>query len=256
MRAQFGETVMKLSVITATYNSVATLPDCLESLRIQRHPDMEHLVIDGGSRDGTLALLQERRAQIDQLVSEPDEGIYDALNKGLRLSTGEVVGFLHSDDFYPDAEVLADVARAFDDPRVSAVYGDLEYVGRSDVTRVIRRWKGGDVGRYSIALGWMPPHPTLFARRSVYEAIGGFDTKLRIAADYHSVLKMFLLPGFTVRYIRRVLVKMRVGGVSNRSLSNMVEKSRQDLCALRATGFGGPLTVLAKNLRKLPQFLA
>ena len=246
---------MKISVITATYNSAETLSDCLDSVRKQTHPDVEHVVIDGASKDSTLALLESRRGDIAVLVSEPDGGIYDALNKGISKSTGDVIGFLHSDDFYPAADVLAQVAHAFADPMVDAVYGDLEYVSRRQVNNVIRRWKAGAFRRRDLALGWMPPHPTLFVRRALYARIGGFDTGFPIAADYHSVLRLFSLPGFHAVYLPWVIVKMRAGGASNRSLTNILRKSRQDLAALRQTGSGGMFSLLAKNLRKIPQFL-
>jgi glycosyltransferase len=246
---------MLISVVTATYNSIGTVEHSVESVRSQHYPDVDHVVIDGASTDGTASLLRSRRAQFGTLVTEPDKGIYDALNKGLMHARGEIVGFLHSDDWYPDPDVFSAVAEAFADPAVHAVYGDLEYVGKTDVSHVVRRWRAGHISPWSLALGWMPPHPTLFVRRSVYGQLGGFDTRYAIAADYHSVLKMFSQPDFKAVYLPRVLVKMRVGGASNKSFSNLVRKSREDLDALRLTGVGGVGTLLAKNLRKVPQFL-
>jgi glycosyltransferase involved in cell wall biosynthesis len=246
---------MKVSIITATYNSVATVADCLDSVACQTHRSIEHVVIDGASNDGTVALLERCRDRLAVLLSERDDGIYDALNKGIARSSGEVVGFLHSDDFYADAGVIADVAAAFADPAVQAVYGDLDYVSKKDPSRRLRRWVAGPFRPASLGWGWMPPHPTLFVRRELYARIGGFDTRYRIAADYDSTLKLFMLQGLEAVYLPRVLVKMRVGGTSNRSLANILRKSREDLTALRAAGIGGPVTLLAKNLRKLPQFL-
>lgn len=245
---------MKITVITATFNSAKTLGDCLDSVRQQSFRDIEHVVIDGASKDGTLALLAARRDDIAVLVSEPDHGIYDALNKGIAMATGDIIGFLHSDDFYPSTDVLAKVAQAFADRQVDAVYGDLEYVSKRHASKVIRRWKAGQFKRRDLFLGWMPPHPTLFVRRGIYAQIGGFDTRFRIAADYDSVLRMFSRPGFRAVYLPWVMVRMRVGGVSNRSLANILHKSRQDLAALRHTGVGGVFSLLAKNLRKIPQF--
>ena len=247
---------MKISVITATFNSISTIAHSLDSVREQTYPHVEHVLIVGASTDGTLALLQSRREQFAVLVSERDRGIYDALNKGLDRATGDVVGFLHSDDWYPSPDVLSAVAAPFADPTVDAVYGDLEYVSKNNISQVIRQGQAGEVRRSSLALGWMPPHPTLFVRRRAYQALGGFDTSYSIAADYHSVLRMFSLPGFTAVYVPNVLVKMRVGGESNRSLANVITKSRQDLKALRQTGVGGWGSLLAKNLRKVPQFFA
>lgn len=247
---------MKISVITATFNSISTIAHSLDSVREQTYPHVDHVLIDGASTDGTLALLQSRREQFAVLVSERDRGIYHALNKGLDRATGDVVGFLHSDDWYPSPDVLSAVAAPFADPTVDAVYGDLEYVSKNDISHVIRTWRAGEVSRSSLALGWMPPHPTLFVRRRAYQALGGFDTSYSIAADYHSILRMFSHAGFTAVYVPNVLVKMRVGGASNRSLANVIRKSRQDLMALRQTGVGGWGSLLAKNLRKIPQFFA
>lgn len=247
---------MKISVITATYNCVATISQALDSVASQEGAAFEHVIVDGGSGDGTLELLGARRSQFASFVSEPDRGIYDALNKGIARSRGDVVGFLHADDLYADAHVLADIARAFADPSVEAVYGDLQYVDKADPSRVIRHWRAGPFSRRRLAWGWMPPHPTLYVRRSWYDRIGGFDLRYRIAADYFSILQLFSSPDFRAAYLPRVLVRMRVGGASNRSLSNIMRKSREDLDALRRTGVGGLGTLLWKNASKLGQFVA
>jgi len=244
----------KISVITATWNCVSTIQHCMASVASQSYPHLEHVVVDGQSRDGTLQVLQACRSQIDTLVSEPDKGIYDALNKGLRLATGDVVGFLHADDVYADDQVLADVAAAFSDPSVQAVYGDLVYISNDSENRLLRVWKAGRFRRELLGRGWMPPHPTLYLRRSIYDQVGGFDISYRISADYLSVLQIFSDPGLEVRYIPRVLVRMRAGGASNRSLRNLLVKSTEDLRALRKTGVGGPMTLMIKNLSKLGQF--
>lgn len=245
---------MKISVITAVYNNRTTIAAALDSVLAQSHDDVELVVIDGGSTDGTLEVLGGYSDRVGVLVSEPDRGIYDALNKGLRLASGEVVGFLHSDDLYADTEVLRRVAGAFSDVEVSAVYGDLLYVRKEAPERVVRTWRAGQFTTALLARGWMPPHPTFYARRSVYEALGGFDTHYRIAADYDCMLRFLGRGGIRVDYIPEVLVKMRVGGASNRSLANILRKSAEDYRALKTNGVGG-LTALAwKNLSKLPQF--
>lgn len=246
---------MKLSVVTATYNCADTLADCLDSVAGQTHTDVEHILVDGASTDGTLALLQAWSDQLAQLVSEPDGGIYFGLNKGLALASGEAVGFLHSDDVYANPEVLARVARAFADPAVEAVYGDLVYVAAEDTSRVIRYWRAGDYRPQRLRSGWMPPHPTLFLRRSLYERLGVFDTRYRIAADYDLMLRMLTQLQGRVQYLPEVLIRMRVGGVSNRSLANVLRKSWEDYRALRANGVGGLGALAWKNLSKLPQFI-
>lgn len=248
---------LNISVISATWNCLATVKDCLASVESQTYPYKEHVVIDGASRDGTAEWLEARRSRLAVFVSEPDRGIYDALNKGIAHSTGDVVGFLHADDLYAHSDVLADVAEAFADPAVCAVYGDLQYVKQQDPGHVVRHWKSAPFRVDRLSRGWMPPHPTLYVRREWYERIGGFDTRYRIAADYFSILQMFSHPGFNAVYLPRVMVKMRMGGESNRSIKNMVRKSAEDWDALRRSGFGTvrSLTALAaKNLSKVEQF--
>lgn len=247
---------MKISVLTATYRCEDTIADCLRSLAAQTHSEIEHIVIDGASPDGTLRMLEEYRGNIAHLISERDDGLYDALNKGLRLCTGEIVGFLHADDVYADARTLERVARAFDDPEVIACYGDLVYVSRQDTRRVIRYWKAGDYSRPKLRHGWMPPHPTFFARRSLYQRLGGFDTDFRIAADYECMLRMLTGVESRIAYIPEILVRMRLGGTSNRSLAQLLRKSREDYRAIRRHRQGGIVTLMRKNLSKLGQFMA
>ena len=247
---------MKISVITATYNAARTVGACLGSVARQTHPDVEHWVVDGASRDGTRAIVEADRARLAGFISEPDNGIYDALNKGIARATGEVVGFLHADDFYAGDSTLASIAAAFDDPRVDAVYGDLTYVDAVDASRVIRYWKAGPVSRERLKRGWMPPHPTFYVRRSVYQRLGSFDTRYRISADYDCIVRFLFGGGVRAAYIPQVLVSMRVGGISNRSLRTIALKSREDLRIMREHGLGGLPTLLAKNLGKVAQFWA
>lgn len=247
---------MPISLITATYNSAGTLGDCLASVAAQSHTAIQHILIDGESTDATQALLLARSGVGAVVVSEPDEGLYDALNKGLSRASGEVVGLLHGDDVFAGPEVLAMVSKAFADPAVQAVYGDLEYVAQDNPDKVIRYWRAGEFVPAKLRYGWMPPHPALFLRRSVYERFGGFDTTYRIAADYDFVLRVFsqLRPEAVV-YIPQVFTRMRLGGASNRSLGNILRKSREDYRALKTNGVGGLGTLVFKNARKLPQFL-
>jgi glycosyltransferase involved in cell wall biosynthesis len=249
---------LHISVITATWQSAGTLGDCLASVAGQTWPWREHLVIDGGSTDGTVELVNGYDPSVACFVSEPDAGIYDALNKGIARARGEVIGFLHADDLYASADVLAQVAEAFADPTVDAVYGDLLYVRQEDTAKVVRYWASAPYSRRRLHWGWMPPHPTLYVRRRWYELIGGFDTRYRIAADYHSMLRLFSQPDFKAVYLPKVMVRMRVGGASNRSLRNIVVKSREDLDALQRTGvgaLGGYGALVWKNVGKLGQFL-
>lgn len=247
---------MKISVITATYNCNKTLRTTLESMAEQTYPDVEHLVLDGGSEDGTMALVRGWTAHQIVWESGRDMGIYDALNKGISRSTGDVVGFLHADDVLQDALVLERIAQAFENPLVEAVYGDLVYVAHEDLDRVIRTWRSGTFELQKLRHGWMPPHPTFYARKSLYERLGGFDLRYRIAADYDNMLRLLLgMDGRgIVAYVPQVLVRMRTGGISNRSLRNILQKTREDIDIVRRHRIGGVSTVLMKNLSKVSQF--
>lgn len=247
---------MKISVVTVTYNCADTVATTFESFVGQRYSDKEHVVIDGASKDGTLEVLQAHRLQLSVLVREPDQGVYDALNKGIARCTGDVIGFLHGDDLYADNRVLSRIAEVFSDGSVDAVYGDLDYVRREDASRIVRHWKSGPFSRDKLSWGWMPPHPTLFVRRKIYEQLGGFDLQFKIAADYDWMLRLLSQPDVRVVYIPEVLVKMRVGGMSNRSLNALIRKSSEDYRIMRKNGVGGVHALVWKNFSKLPQFFA
>ncbi|BAL97476.1 glycosyltransferase family 2 protein [Rubrivivax gelatinosus] len=249
---------VSISVITATWNCANTLTDCLQSVADQDYKNREHIIVDGASTDGTIELINSRINQISMFMSEPDTGIYDALNKGLRLANGDIVGFLHADDIFAHRSVLSRVSEAFRDDRVCAVYGDLEYVQQGDLTKVVRRWQSREFRQRDLKWGWMPAHPTLYVRREWYSRIDGFDSSYRISADYFSVLKLFTQPDFHAEYIPDVLVKMRLGGASNKSLRAIARKTREDWRALRSCNIGrvgAACAITWKNLSKLPQFL-
>jgi glycosyltransferase len=246
---------MKISIVTAVYNRAATIGQALDSVASQTYPNIEHIVIDGASTDSTLDEIGKRAYPQIRLISEPDKGIYDALNKGIAAATGEVIGLMHSDDFYASDRVLEDVMRAFAEADAEAVYGDLLYVSTNDTDRIVRRWIARPYTTGLLAKGWMPPHPTLFLRREVFDRFGAYDTSYQIAADYDAVLRWFGNGGIRARYLPQVLVKMRVGGESNRSLGRILRKSSEDYRALRSNGVGGVQTLIWKNLIKIPQFL-
>ncbi|WP_204758421.1 glycosyltransferase family 2 protein [Halomonas urmiana] len=246
---------LTISVITACFNSQATIGEAIATLKRQRWPHIEHVVIDGASKDDTVAVARQTLGEGDVLVSEPDRGIYDALNKGIDRASGEVVGFLHSDDLYAHDEVLSRVAACFEDPTVGAVYGDLQYVDAADTGRVIRHWTSGAFSHGKLKRGWMPPHPTFFMRRELYQELGGFDLGYQIAGDYDALLRYLASEKVKVTYLPEVLVKMRVGGASNGSLKQILRKSREDVAAMRNNGINPLVALPYKNLSKLPQFL-
>lgn len=246
---------MKISIVTAVLNRANYIADSLRSLGAQNYPCVEHVIIDGASTDGTLDILRDNRIANSLLVSEEDSGIYHALNKGLLLCTGDVIGLLHSDDFFADSTILSQVAFAFSDPSVDVVYGDLDYISKNDISKVVRRWRAGEFNINQLALGWMPPHPTLFVRRRFLEKIGFFDTRYKISADYDFILRCFLYPEINCIYIRRVMVKMRLGGESNQSFNKIFSKSKEDYKVLKIHNVGGLFSIFCKNLRKIIQFV-
>lgn len=247
---------MKFSIITATFNSANFVADALASVHRQSHGDIEQVVVDGASRDGTMDIVHGCERRPGPVISEPDRGIYDGLNKGIAAASGEVIGFLHSDDVLASPEIIATVADVFASGNVDGVYGDLQYVGQGDLSRVVRYWRGRPFNPDLLKQGWMPAHPTLYLRREVYERHGGFDTQFRIAADYDFILRVMADRSLRFAYLPQVMVKMRTGGASNRSLANILQKTREDWHALRRNHAGGVGALLGKNLRKIPQFFA
>lgn len=245
---------MKISVITVAFNSAQTIARAAASVISQNRLgfELEYIVVDGNSSDGTLLALEPYRPGIDLLISEPDQGIYYAMNKGWQAATGEVIAFLNSDDAYADDQVLQDVVQAFEEG-IDVVYGDLVYVSAG---RTVRTWVSGKYAVGSFKTGWMPPHPTFFARRELFQSLGGFNTALRSASDYELMLRFVHLNRSTVAYVPRTLVHMEVGGVSNASWINRLRSNAEDREAWRlnlvrpALGFR-----FLKPLRKLRQFL-
>jgi glycosyltransferase involved in cell wall biosynthesis len=246
---------MKVSIITAVYNNRETVEDCLRSVLGQTYPKIEYLVIDGGSTDGTLRVIETYRSKIDRWVSERDGGIYSALNKGLNLATGEVVGILHSDDIYAHDRVVERVVAAFEKSGADSVYGDLKYVDKNDPKRVIRSWKSSTFIPGKFRFGWMPPHPTFFVKKKIFENYGGFNETLRIAADYELMLRFLEKHRISTYYLPEFLIHMRIGGISNRGFRNILLKSREDLLAWKLNDLNsGFYTIPMKNLLKIPQF--
>lgn len=246
---------MKLSIITATFNSASTIADTLACVKNQDYPNIEHIIMDGVSKDNTLEIVKTF-PHVAKIVSEKDKGIYDAMNKGIMCATGDVIGILNSDDVYASNDVLSAVAKTFEDPSVQATYANLEFVLRDDLNKVVRKWKAGTYSKKSFYYGWMPPHPTFFVRKEVYDKVGLFNTDLGSAADYELMLRILLKHNIPAAYINRVIIKMRVGGISTASLSNRLKANQKDKLAWKVNGLQPNFyTLYLKPIRKLGQFL-
>lgn len=247
---------MRVNVITVSFNSSKTIADTCISVKLQVGCHIEHLVIDGGSTDGTQDIAAKAIRSGGRIFSEPDRGIYDAMNKGLRHSTCDIVGFLNSDDLFHDQNVIARISEVFSDPAVDAVFGDLVYVSRFDPTRIVRYWDSSTFNSSAFSYGVMPPHPTLYVRGNVLRRFGGFRLDLPMANDFEFCARYIASHRVRYRHMPHTLVKMRLGGESNRSLRNI---ALQNFCIFRALRLNGiiphPLYPLAKALDKGRQFI-
>jgi glycosyltransferase involved in cell wall biosynthesis len=246
---------MRVSIITVCYNSSATIADTIRSVKRQEHDNIEHIIIDGISTDNTLDVI--RSSGFDGvLVSEKDNGLYDAMNKGIKMATGDIVGILNSDDFYPDENVIDDVVNHFSGHQCDAVYADLDFINMTKPKKIVRKWRSGQYRYEKFNFGWMPPHPTFFVKREVYEKFGSFNTGLKSAADYELILRFLYVNKVKAEYLPRVLVHMRSGGMSNRSFSHRIKAHMEDYKAWRING-GSPhwYTMVLKPLRKVFQYM-
>lgn len=247
---------MKLTIITITLNAEKTILDTINSLISQDYPTVEYIIVDGGSTDSTIELISSSNIYEAVIVSEKDSGIYDAMNKGIALATGDIIGFLNSDDIYADVNVLSLVAGLFMDKRVDACYGDLVYVDADNIKKNVRTWHSGSFDRKKMFNGWMPPHPTFFVRRDCYLRNGFYRTDLGSSADYELMLRYILCCKINVTYIPCTLVKMRTGGVSNVTFKNRLKAHFMDWKAWSVNGLTPyPWTLPFKPLRKLLQWI-
>jgi glycosyltransferase involved in cell wall biosynthesis len=246
---------MKISVITVCRDAAATIEDAINSVAGQGYRSREHIIIDGASRDGTRAIVERNRNTIDRFVSEPDNGIYDAMNKGIACASGDVIGFLNADDYYAHTEVLSHIAAQFERPEVEACYADLVYVDQRDPRRVTRYWKSRVYVDGLFETGWMPAHPTFYARREVYARCGGYDTNYRLQSDFEFTMRALAVHHVRAAYVPEIWVRMRTGGATNRSLRNVARGNLEAYRAARKNGLAvSPLFMLRKVLSRVPQF--
>jgi glycosyltransferase involved in cell wall biosynthesis len=247
---------MKVSIITITYNSAETVEDTIQSVLSQDYSNIEYIIIDGASKDDTMAIVNRYRDKIATIISEPDKGIYDAMNKGVRAATGDIIGILNSDDFYADNSVIGDIVKVIEQDNADACYADLVYVDRTATDKVIRSWKSGEYRHGDFLRGWMPPHPTFFVKRSLYDRHGLYSLELKSAADYELMLRFIHKHGVSMAYLPRVITKMRAGGQSNITIKNRWKANKEDRLAWKMNGLQpGFLTLIRKPLSKLIQYL-
>lgn len=246
---------MKISIITITFNSAATLEQTIQSVVTQTYKNIEYIIVDGGSGDDTLKLIEKYKQHISKIISEKDEGLYDALNKGIDMATGDVVGILHSDDFYTDNQVVEKYANVFLNTNCEAVYSDLYYVDKHNSDKIIRKWKSGEYLSNAFINGWMPPHPTFFVKKEAYLKYGKFNLRFKSAADYELMLRFIHKNKIPIAYLPEYTVKMRIGGTSNKNLRNRFNANREDRKAWEVNGLKPRFyTLYLKPVRKILQY--
>lgn len=246
---------MKISIITAVFNAVDTVEETILSVANQTHSDVEHIVVDGASTDGTLGVVDKYRTRLARFVSEPDRGVYDGMNKGLRLATGDVIGFLNADDIYAHEGVLNRVAEVMSNPLIDACYADLVYVDKDDPQRVVRYWKSQPYEEGLFLKGWMPAHPTFFVRRSVYGRFGGFDLSYPRQSDFELTMRFLHVHNIRAVYIPEIFIRMRTGGLSNSGWRGVLKGNLEAYRACKKHIPGTtPFFIIRKILSRFPQF--
>lgn len=247
---------MKVSIITITYNSAETLEDTIQSVLAQDYPDIEYILVDGASKDNTLQIIDRYKTQIAKTISEKDKGIYDAMNKGVSMATGDIIGILNSDDFYADNHVISDVVAKFQSEKCDGLYADLVYVDREKLDKVIRVWNAGPYFKGRFLKGWMPPHPTFFVRKKCYDQFGLYSLELKSASDYELMLRFIHKHQISLAYLPRIITKMRAGGQSNVTIKNRIRANMEDRMAWKMNNLRPALfTLTRKPLSKIFQFL-
>jgi glycosyltransferase involved in cell wall biosynthesis len=246
---------MKVTIITVTYNSALYLQDCINSVLMQTHPDIEYIVIDGLSDDNTVDIIKSYNKDIYKWISEKDNGMYDAINKGMELATGDIIGILNSDDMLASKEVVATIVTCFQKNKVDSLYGDLVYVDRLNPQKIIRFWKGLPYNRYRFQYGWMPAHPTFYFKRSLLKELGGYETHYFTASDYEFMARYLYRYRISATYLSALIVKMRTGGQSNNTIHSRLRANRRDYLAMKVNNIPFPhIASVLKPLIKVKQF--
>lgn len=245
---------VRISLITVCRNAAGTIGRCMDSVIRQRYAHVEYIIVDGNSIDGTRELILSHKADSHFFISEGDKGMYEAVNKGIRHATGAVIGLLNADDYFADEHVLGDIAHVFSSVDPDLLYADLDYVNGKG--KVIRKWRSGEYVPGKFNRGWMPPHPTFYAKKKLFDDFGLYNSDYGSAADYELMLRLMYLNGAKVSYLNRVIVRMQAGGVSNSSLYNRMMAWRSDFRAMKNNGIKNPAVgLLLKPLRKIGQFI-
>lgn len=248
-------TFMKVTIITVTYNSEKYLRECIQSVIAQDHADIEHIVVDGKSTDGTLAIIKEFEPHLAHWISETDRGMYDAINKGMALASGDIIGILNSDDVLASPDVVTSIVEAFGTNNTDTLYGDLEYVDPDNLQKIYRVWKGKPYRRKLFKYGWMPAHPTFYIKRELVSKYGGYENHYYSAADYEFMSRYLFHHKLSAQYLPKLLVKMRRGGQSNNSILKRLRANRRDYLAMKKNQIPFPFLVsILKPLSKLHQY--
>jgi glycosyltransferase involved in cell wall biosynthesis len=245
---------IKISLITVTYNAADTIERCITSVVAQTYPNLEYIIIDGGSTDNTVVIINKYQPHIHTIISEPDNGIYDAMNKGIQLATGDIIGMLNADDFFADTDVLNCVAKAFATCNADIIYGDIDFVDKQD--KIFRKWRSGNYRHGYFNFGWMPPHPSFYVKRGLFNQYGLYKLHYGTAADYELMLRFIHTHQLRVHYIKKVMVKMLIGGVSTKNLNNRIKAWKNDFKAMKHNGLYVPyVSIMLKPLRKIIQYI-